>query len=541
MYYPNDFVISFYQLVLNIKGATMFGIHDGVGSMPTNPTQAQQPFSPMSQRIQSGVGLYIFTPRNHGSIQLRPLKFNFNEQMLNDMLQQPNIKQALGTYEGNNKSMYTHAILPDPQGISMDTTQYDNMWSFILVFDNGGNNMTSMRWGSPKKRTVLTGYFLDEPLNPMTMFSSSPTHNPNAMMLFTHTSSTILQDRIDKIVQRSHRIVANEDIVPQATAAHVHNGEELALVDAATIAKCQIPIEDDIRISSDAGAYLSTFNDMSGIVSSNARSPRHQLLAIADAMDTAKTRTDATENSGIFGTVVDTVTSLDPFDIFINEVYQNVASRQTGVINQNSIDPRLPIPLSALDNLFPNMNVVPFKIPINPEYEICDQGTVNPHNIMSSMIQSSIGVFASECLLASIQFRYGSWSVGDLCGMQEGQWQIIAASSMIGDDLDQNKLSAALNRFRRLMETSLFPIVKDTCGDFDLIAAYDMSSSTIIDLNLMDYNNPGMGYYEGHNRLGGMVSSAIGGESTLNNNRIQFDTLVNRVASVKSSMSQNQF
>jgi hypothetical protein len=500
-------------------------------AMGPNPIQYQQPHSPFAQGISSGVELSVFTPRNHGSIYLRPLAFNFNDQTISEMMCNGSASQALSSFVGPGKDAIRTAIMPTGQGIQVNTDTYDTMWSFILVFDSTGNRMTTTRYGAPRRRTVLTGYFLDEPINPITMFSSNPVFNPDALLLFTHNSSMSIQECFGARQQRNFSVTSNADIIPQMTAQTVN--EDLALVDSATIAKCSMPGSVlGERVISDAGAFVSTFDERSGISHASSRSPRHQMMAIANAIDGAGNHVQDTD--AVFGSMGDGQMHSDPFDKFVNELHQNVATQgQMPIIN--NVDPTIPMSLGHLDALFPDMTMKPYKIPINPEYAVREQGSVNVHNVMASMVQNTVPVFAAECMLASVSFRHASWVQGDLCGLNKGQWEIISATSMVGDDLDPQKLINALGNFKRTMENTLFPVLLTSGGEFDLTVAYDMSSSTIIDLQYMDWDETGIGMYEGHNRLGGMVSPALGGVDTLNSNRIQFDQLVNTVASVGSN------
>lgn len=494
--------------------------------MALHPMSAQQPYSPFSAGIGSGVELSIFTPRNHGSIYLRPFVFNFNNGSLNEMMSSGLAVNSLKSFQGAGKDALKQAIVPLAHGIPVHTYMYDSMWSFILVFDHAGGSVTTTRYGAPKRRTVLTGYFLDEPLHVASMYTSNPIFNPNAMLLFTHNSSLVLQSIFGAQHLPNLSINCNADIIPQMTATSIDG--DLAMVDSATIAKCSMAGAGvGERVTCDAGAFVSSFVNESGVAHATARSPRHQLLTIAGAIDRASAHSDDT--FGVHGSMGEGQPFIDPYDKFIGELHQNIATESPMPTNIG-IDPRIPMTLGQLDAMFPAMKMIPYRIPINPEYEVCDQGTVNPINIMSSMVQSTIGVFASECALASIQFRYASWVAGDICGINKGQWEIMAATSMIGDDFDHHKLGAAINNFKRTLENNLFPILLAAQGEFDLTVAYDMSSSTIIDLQYLDFAETGYGFYEGHNRLGGMLSPALGDKHALHNNELQFNFLVNNLA-----------
>lgn len=474
--------------------------------------------------VDNSVKLFVFTPRIHGNICLRPSMFNFNPGVVDELLAAQSAKLATAAFGRPGTTNLTRSIKPDAQGIPIDSSIFDSMWSFILIFDSTGNAMRTSMVGAPQRRMILTGYFVDEPVATQTLYSSRPILNPDAIMVFTHESLAVITKHLQQRSQDSVSIAANNDFVPQMTDSFVQS-TDLALVDAGSIAKSTIVDENgDDRIVLNDNNMIGCVDGESPVLGACTKTPRQQMVQIASAIDSAA---DAAVHVGDHYSGFDTgpnIVGSDPFAVFINQIHSSIGLRNAPTTITSTLNGAIPIPLGVLSSNFPNLMVYPIKIPSTPCYEVGDQNEMNIHNTFSSMVSSTVSAYCADLGISGIGFRYDSFSAGTF-GQGGGNWQMLRVAAMLGDATTEDRLARSCNQFKTGMENDLFPVLKSFGGEFSLIVDYDMIGSTVIDLHFLDYDDS-FGLYEAHNRLGGIISPAVGSTNTLNTNREQFDQLV---------------
>ena len=110
------------------------------------------------------IKLFIFTPRHHNVSVIRPYVFNFTEDMADTFLQGNGTTDAMMRMNGFNNNSLCDAIMPSTNGIVLNTNVLDQYYSFVLIIDGAEPVRSMISFGAPKRRTVLTGYFYDEPI-----------------------------------------------------------------------------------------------------------------------------------------------------------------------------------------------------------------------------------------------------------------------------------------------------------------------------------------------------------------------------------------
>jgi hypothetical protein len=112
-----------------------------------------------------------------------------------------------------------------------------------------------------------------------------------------------------------------------------------------------------------------------------------------------------------------------------------------------------------------------------------------------------------------------------------GVWQLFRVTPFVsGPEITEQLVSDILYRFRTRMESDLFPVLRAFAGEFSLFVDFDMIASTVIDLQFMDCPDS-HGLYEAHNRLGGVISPAVGSGVHLVHNRTELDSLTTQLSS----------
>lgn len=476
--------------------------------------------------ISSGATLYIFTPVSHGSQVIRPYVFNFDQNLVN-MFSAGGATETvrrINTYDNNN---VVHAILPSRNGIPLNTSVLDALYSFALIIDSSEQTRSQLAFGKPQRRIILTGYFLDEPIAPMTLYSSNPVLNPNALMVFTHNNSISKNfgRGFGASVTDNMAINAQVDIVPQLTDSM--SDDHLQFCDVGSITNSfkpdrwsnePIPTGNHLDLAS-RGGLSTTIND-------RIKSPRSQLINLAHGVDQAITV--ANSQSKIYGGLERSLVGNDPHDEFVGTLYSYFQQPDYAAIHQG-INPSEHIPISKLCSIYPHIEVVPCEIPYNPVHDSMDQREMTIQTVLSSMISHSVAAMATSNILGTIVFRYSSWNKNPMEG-QGGSWQIVNASLLIGEDnANGTRLHDSIQKFMMNVELSLFPILLKMGGEFDLSVSYDSTNNTVIDLNFLDMPQQ-HGFYTDQCRLGGIKSPAVGSAIHSNNNINQFNALIDQLS-----------
>ena len=179
--------------------------------------------------------------------------------------------------------------------------------------------------------------------------------------------------------------------------------------------------------------------------------------------------------------------------------------------------------------MFPNIDIVPFEIPIASAWDATPQDTMTARNSMSSMLSASLSNLVPSCGLANIMFRYSSYAQAGPGMINHGQgvWKIENYGMLV--ESPPYKQESAITMFKNYFEMELAPILKVVRGDFDLLAYVDVMGYILIDLVFKDdylTMNQHEGFYETSSRLGGFMNPMVADLGILHHNAIQLDTLV---------------
>jgi hypothetical protein len=415
---------------------------------------------------------------------------------------------------GYTNGVLEQAIVPDAQGIQVKTDIYDQLWSFCLILDDVGQSIARNRYGAPKSRVVLNGYFLDaEPINPQT-----GTPNPVSRLLFTHESSATIQTRITNQGPVMNPVIKSNDfILPIADKEII--GADATMCDVETVAQCVHSDGGGELIASNGAGFVGTLHEQTArAFNSTAVSPRHQLKLIGSALENSQTA------AGQFGNIRNSIAGeytvpSDPFTTFVENMGRQMQSMPYHGRGQVAGDTT--VTLGELSHMFNgdlpihimnNKRADP-SIPMSDRgYDVRPQDIISRENQMSSLISNCVASFASECMLAGLVFDYTSWS-----NTGAPFWQINSVASLIGD-VDPRTLNGLLDLFRRNFDDSVTPIIRSMMGEFSCSVSYDMTGACLVDLNLLDYSTHDGAMYETHQRLGGLIAPIIGNEHTLDNN-----------------------
>lgn len=479
--------------------------------------------------------LYVFTPVVMANQFLRPYVYDF-KQGLKEMLST--------TSEKLRKSLMGHAtdstlgteiysaIRPSADGIPLDTSPLNQQWSFFLIADS--RHMSSnplLQDASPIQRLIATGYCSEEPVNP-----STGTINPHAYLVFTKTTTMHLVSSIgasgptfiprcgfdvdivdDRVAQLAHQRLYTTTPKDLVNGIHPSGGVDLIFT----------PGDADVsNIKAGPGFEAKMINN-------TLNTPTNQLGDIVQCIESGYTTEEAFANpktnedeyplSGTgYGNADDSTFSDDAFLTF-----KNLLQSSTAVSSRQSIDTSRPWPMEELCKVFVNVDVIPVQVPIASPWDASDQGRQTARNQMSAMLSSSLPNLLVETGLASMNFRYDSYSGPSAFefGSSGGIFHPLGWSTIANCTPKQQE--TCVEQFKSLFIMHIVPIIKTARGEFTLMACLDVTGYILIDLEYLDDGVlPGTdGWYETNAKLGGYMTPMMAPEKIFEHNATQLVSL----------------
>ena len=496
--------------------------------------------------------LIIFSPRALSKQFVRPYVFNFNDNFIDEVVGR---QFDSNIFNGMNRKSdaVLNAIMPTSfEGIyQVRNEELSFYYTFMLIIqkDQAHDALSPfLRAPSPMKRQLISGYFLQEPYNPNTMYMGAPTINPNAMMVFTHDSVFHISPhdmtrRGNTLINMNH----NADNISRVTEQMVvpgvgNNGDnklymmrpmdlDRAAGLSASFGNLNDPSNDPSFVSGMANASLDAVAGARGgnaavPLACSLKSPMAQLNHICDAARTV-----------MYANLYDngnTNSFTNPFiprqDDPVNAhryMAQNFSSSlETVDLNPmtregSDVDTSIPMSIAQLDQMFGNkLLIMPFIVESRASCELTPQDEITSHkSVMSSMLASTISSMLPCYNIGGIAFSYYSYR-SDTGGLgRKGIWVLSSVDPLIpniGPDGIDHHLQACIQMFYREMENNLFPILLNAGGDFELHVEINCFNVSLVNLIFMDEKgmcqNPN-GYWETNNCFNSFTNPLLAGEN----------------------------
>lgn len=486
----------------------------------------------ISGQNQQGLGsfqmgdatLFIFTPKVIATQVLRSYHFNFSNEMVNELSHYRNVQEAISPMGGGNKTAINQAILPEMGGKISNCMDMNTKYTFLLVIDNDPYKYRGLRNCAPShgNRLIGIGFFTDEPISP---FGNAP--NPNAVMVFTHYTSTFNMNNYGQMGAQNVTSIAHDvDVVASSTKNMYQDqlflgtpGDIMKTVQMTSMGDCIGDI-GSIMVQPAQGEAPSP------MVQNVLKSPRHFLNNIAEGIDTAVAEIEDGRSNTLRSAIMPN-NSIDELSSARTYFAENVQSSST-TMPSNGFNMNRPCTMQELLFQYPNIVIKPFKVPEFSSWSTSPQEAMTLRNMASSMIAGSLQSFAHGCGLLSIAFYYdSSWKESPFSTKRPGMWNVME-SGTIYPTTEEQKLKHVKD-FQKALEYSLFPILKSLNGEFTLGVLYNSGGDILIDLIYLDQTQgftQGEGYYETNSRLGGMLNPVLMDYQGLMDNSGQVCSLV---------------
>lgn len=468
--------------------------------------------------------LFVFSPAMMPTQVLRSYVYNFTPNLVDeivtarDKMRRSVAPNGLGISSANVQG----AILPDVNGVPIDTTTMSNQWTFVLIVDAVPPNSNRRALMSPTSRVISTGFCSEEPINPLTK-----TVNPNAVLMFTKSNTSYVTKAYGQTGMTTDVSNASDLDVVSEMNGMITPGTDLF-----------IGTPQDIRsmVSNTPDGMMGVYGQLclsnvkadqdSRLVANSLKTPMIQFGNIVNSLDEAVDFSMARTDS-IMSPLVDRLE--DPAEIAKAAFDSNVRG-STEMQPRNGLDISKPMTMQQLMFVFNGaVEVFPFQIPPASPWDATPQEVMSPRNQMSSMLSASLSNLVPACGIANITFRYASAAPNALFSAvnNKGIWELYNAVPIV--PCGPEKEEANLRIFMNYFEMELTPILRLVNGEFDLLCHVDISGSVLLDLIYRDdpYSHQlGQGFYDTSCRLGGFLNPMVGTLDTINHNASQLDCLV---------------
>lgn len=474
-----------------------------------------EPTTPNSSEVM----LLLFTPRQIQQQQIRSYNYKFQSGLPDWLDQFDDMSQAIASPDAMSRDVVNSSILPDNQGVTLDTSIISQQWTFILVIDLDQQVMI--------KRLIYAGWFKDEPMNINQTHATNPPLNRNATMVINTSVALNFSKQHSAKGQTNMTNVDAAHVIPSET--NQISPHDLFYMTPGQLSRVSTTSadSDSTTLSFHDLSIANGYNDGYFQAGLNQQSPMKQLSNIVQSVDSSLDLTEA--NAGDDG-IVSPVRGepfgnhADPLMQFHDMAGRQMASEPTFANNLSNFPINQAHYFGELLDNFPNIQIYPVKVNPNPQWDQRPQDIVCPQNIYSYMAVQVIEAYALGFGIGDISFRYCSYSGNAID--QGGSWSIENVQMLA--NVNQEQIRNALQQFKVGLENDLFPILLTVAGEFDLMVRYD-TSQTLISLNFLDYPDQNQGFLEFSGSIGGMTLPILGTDSSVVHNQQALDTLVHQI------------
>lgn len=500
--------------------------------LPKKVDSAQNIFSSsMTSNVQIMV---VMPPRRLAHQVIKPLMYNFNNNFMNtlDRLYHSNNPTNLT----NLNSSLASAIQPSGNGgIHLKTDLFSEMWSFLLLINVSNNGDLH------SQRTLMAGYFTDEPINPIT-----GRENPYAKMFFT-SSSILTGSKTPNIFGSKLQLRADSITVDNSVTTRMSTDEK----------DVYFNLPGDLVEFDSSFRHQSSSIDLSPFAMSNmigrTNLPKSSVIPTTVVNEIGQLIVNGINEADISSYGIENTTphsigddgmnhpfGVNNIDYMVTYKLMNdlpsIGRRHDRFNVTNGIDPTNSfITLGSLNQQLPNLQILNIKAKGGSMFDVQadgrDQEEDSRQNTLSYLLSYAIEPVAIDAGIGSIAFEYHSHVSKDtLYTGRNPEWFISRAMPIT--DVDATTLNGFIEKFKRRMEESVFITVSSMLGDGfgtgDFVCWVDYSHGTDckVQIKLLDYQSSHKpGFYKSYGFLSSIVAPTVGNTNVIGNNINQINKL----------------
>lgn len=485
--------------------------------------------------------LFIYSPTTIPDQVLRPYVYSFTSDFIDTVSSNTmTLEQMTGKMGGRSVPGLNSVILPDADGRVTNTSSFCQLWTFTLIIDYHQTQVGSS--GVPHLKLIASGYFSEEPGT--RGYAGEFKLNPNAVMMFTHTTTVTMRQAVYASQAASDGLV----VVPSSKdyageSVPIFYNESMYLGTPSELLKSALasPVTGCIDYND---MDLSQTKEGQGMksIDTDLKSPKAQLSDIMKGLDAGIDHVDV--NGPVFDSMMTHDDYIDPVQRSISYAVNALPSSKSINFNRG-LDTSRSITLSELTFKFPNIEVYPSIIRGNgiSGWDVASQvatnqlGQVAPilsnRQIFSALTSMTVQSICATLGIATIAFSY-RWLDGDgISAFKNEAFQIVNFGFIV--NRSQAVTQQTLNRFKDYLDNQLFEVIHDNCGEFEVNVLCDAAGTVLVDLHLYNYPTPQDGsYYQTDSKLGGILNPMV-------NNLVGINHNVNQIYNAALSISGKHF
>ena len=491
----------------------LFGMEN---AMNNQPTQMLNNVS-FAQQSSHKATLFLFPPRNIPDQFRRPHVYKFGGEFR--MALQDNMEKAMrGPYNNLDSLMLNvpsarGAILPSAQGQHMNLRPFSDFWTFVLIIDNdNGLSPLGLQTSIPS-RMLYSGWIMDEPVTHKNM-SAGYVLNPTAILSVTHhTTLTVQQNYTPTGLNQQINTTGDWDYLAGNTAQQLQSdGQNLFDLQPGTVMNAIVA--DPISDSSHSLAITPVSASAASIpIPTELNAPAYHLQKIVSSMADGVKMLSSSETG-----LVDVFAG---GDVVLSTIGTMMRNGSNTVLN--NLDPSKPITMQEIMTRYSSsLNVTVCEIPREAQYDLSSPHAPTKRNVFTTVVASSLPPLLAQFGLAEVAFRFNSYAVpqGGLSSIngERGVFQLLNIATLYAGG--ENSMSSAWDRLQRYMRMTLFPMLKENVGEFDLQVHCSLAGVSLVNLNYLD-DMIEHGLVESNNLLGGLNTPLLGTQLEVGNNASQ--------------------
>ena len=487
---------------------------------------------------QNSDALYLFAPSRTmrlANIAHRPLQYSFTEDFslgVSTAIEQSYARRDKAVLSNLLRNpIASSAALPSnaPDSI-INLDPMADVWRFALILNNPAPQGLAVPSSAlTNNRVIVLGWFTEEPINQLTMFSGAPTINPNAAAIVTHKTVVESMSSIGPAGQSFNRINTRHDaqIIQPDAVSSMSSTPDLCYIDPGSLQNAStrsgnmsmaFPAEITNGIKMAPGGRA---------IDAKLQVPQYNLMHVmSKTVDSYRDLVSEQTNGGAFA-------QADDFSVK-GEVFEDILTQNMNAQPHNSaiLGPKIDEML-LMSTIVQRYN--PEIHPIIPEastmFSALDASAINPVNIFSDLLCSSMPAIMARLGITTLVFRYQSYPEGLILNntVNDDVLEIGHVETFVpmGGDVLTTRVDAVFDELRK----GIFSIIKNSHGDFYLDMSVSTSGMAHAQLSFADSAGVTTSPFERPVCYDGLISTLVVSRNACMNNSSQYAALMNSIRS----------
>lgn len=484
--------------------------------------------------IGSNAHLVLIKPREFARHYTRPTSYNFNLSTIETIVDEVSDGASyLDSAALARSPAMMGSILPSADGFSVNTHEFSNYWTFMLVITEP---KTDVIGNMTAGKTVSVGVCSEEPISPLGVASATPEQflNPNCELIITKVLGykTIPSMGNSGNADRVVNVVDSGIVYDLPGMFDTQDGDALFNLAAENTSNAVEVLLD----TSDSYSSSTVIPNMEDTLQSKHKDYTDSVQEVPlDHMKTILSHIQGAVQTESLNRQSNTTWEVeDDYEGGPSAFEENLTAdfQEGGYAFSNILRTTTPIAAEVNLTIGKIKNKFNLKTAVMPDQDTAIRGDVieqqegSVQNIVQALITNSLPSIVNEFGMVTISFDYES---------VQGRRRVNGATTL-HNELSQEQCRSRADAIITSTERKVFQSVYELGGHFEVSVSCSLTGFTTCRLNFTDYNDPPVdAVYREETMLGGMISPLIGSTSHITNNAVQLSNLTRNITEVLSS------